>query len=106
MCRGRAEEREVPVSREVLDRATERLDRVHHAPNRAAEHLAGILGVHPLRELGRPDDVGEQDGHDLALLAHLAAHRPIVLARTGRGSRKPREDDREPFLDTRNGRGG
>jgi hypothetical protein len=37
MCRRRAEEREDPVPCEVLDRATERLDRVHHAPNRAAE---------------------------------------------------------------------
>ena len=85
----RAEQREDPVAGEVLDRAAERLDRIHHPPNGAAEHLARVFGVHPLRELRRPDDVGEQGGHDLAFFAHLAAHRPILLASRGGNPQEP-----------------
>ena len=79
------EEREDAVAGEVLDLSTERLDGVDHAPNGGAQELARILGIELLRELRRPDDVGEQGGDDLALLPHLAAHRLILLARSDGG---------------------
>ncbi len=85
VCDRSAEEREDAVAGEVLHRSTERLDGVDHAPDGGAQELARILGIELLRELRRPDDVGEQGGDDLPLLAHLAAHRLIVLARSDGG---------------------
>ena len=55
-----AEERQDAVAGEILDRSTERLDGVDHAPNGVAEDLARILGIELLREPRRADDVGEQ----------------------------------------------
>jgi hypothetical protein len=89
-----SEERVDAVAGQVLDRPAERLDGVDHTPNGAAEDLTRILGIQQLRQLRRADDVGEQGGHDLALLPHLAAHGPILLVSPGGGNRRVRPSAR------------
>ena len=45
----RPEEREDTVAGEILHRSAERLDGLDHPPDRAAEDLAGVLGVQSAR---------------------------------------------------------
>jgi hypothetical protein len=68
-----AEDRHDRVSDELLDAAAVALDDVAHRLEEAREHAADALRVEPLAQLGRADDVTEQDGHGLALLARLLA---------------------------------
>ena len=43
------------------------MNRVHHAGHRAVKQVLSILGVQVADQLGRADDIGEQDGDLLAL---------------------------------------
>ncbi len=70
MGHGRSEEREDPVAGEVLDGPSERLDGGHHPGDRLPDDEPHLLGVEPLRERGRADDVGVERRHRLSLLAH------------------------------------
>ena len=47
------------------------------------EQLAHILWIHPLRPRGKPDQIGEQDGHDLAFLSELGRRRSQRRAALG-----------------------
>ena len=43
--------------------------------DRLADHQLDLLGVEPLAKRGRADEVGEEDRHDLSLLAKLLGRR-------------------------------
>ena len=74
--RRRAEEGEDAVAREILDVAAERLDLADDPRHRLSNDELHVLRVEPVRERGRPDDVGEDGRQDLPLLAHDGrAHR-------------------------------
>jgi len=55
------------VSHELLDRPANTLDLSGHRFVEAVEQGPRPLGILPSRELRRPDQVGEEDGHELAL---------------------------------------
>ncbi len=63
----RPEEGEHAVAREILDVAAERFDLADNARHRLADDELHVLGVEPLAERGRADDVGEQRRQYLAL---------------------------------------
>ena len=86
MRHGRSEEREDPVPGEILDGAPERLDGGHHPGDRLPDDEPHLLGVEPLPERGRADDVGVERRHRLSLLAHRGccaglAHASLIAAR-------------------------
>ena len=56
------------VSHELLDSPTDALDLCRHRFVEAVEQRACPLGILRIRELRRPDQVGEEHGHELALL--------------------------------------
>ena len=64
-----AEDRHHGVADVVLDRAAVALDDIAHADEPALHRPAQRLGIHALSERRRSDDVGEDDGDDLAALA-------------------------------------
>jgi hypothetical protein len=69
------------VSDELLDAASVALDDISHRLEEATEHAARAFRVEPLAELGRADDVAEEDRHVLPLLARLVARgRPAFRA--------------------------
>jgi hypothetical protein len=63
-----AEHRHHRVADELLDAAAVALDRHPHGLEVPGHDLQQRLGVQPVPEQGRPDDVGEHDGHGLARL--------------------------------------
>src|SRR5207244_464037 len=67
--RRRAEEREYAVAREILDVPIEGLDLPDDPRHSLADHELHILGIEPLGERRRADDVSEERGQDLPLLA-------------------------------------
>ena len=69
-----AEDRHHRVADELLGAAAECHELVHGGVVELAEDLAGAFRVEPLREPGRIDQVGEQDGDHLAL---VGPRRPI-----------------------------
>ena len=70
----RAEEGENAVAREILDVAAERLDLADDPRHRLADDELHVLGVEPLCERGRADDVGEDGRQHLPLLPHGGGH--------------------------------
>ncbi len=66
---GRAEHAEHRVADELVHRAAEMLDRAFQQRVIDAEHRLDVLGVRLVRAFREPDEVAEQDGDDLALLA-------------------------------------
>ena len=67
MRRGNAEDRHHGVADVLLDGPALRLDLGSHHREPRAHHLAQLLRVEPVGELGRPRHVGEENGDDLAL---------------------------------------
>ena len=65
----RTEQRHGGVADELLDRPAVALELGADALVVAAEHGSHVLGIHPLGTLGGPDQVAEEDGDDLPLLA-------------------------------------
>jgi hypothetical protein len=63
------EERHHSVSYELLDRAAVPLELAAQTLPVRAEHGAHVLRIEPLRARGKADEVGEEHGDDLALLA-------------------------------------
>jgi len=63
----RAENAHHGITDELLDDAPVRLDPASREPVVRAQQPVDVLGVEPLSEFGRPDDVAEQGGDDLAL---------------------------------------
>ena len=79
----RTEQGEHPVAREVLHRPAEPLDGVHHPRDRVADQEADLLGVEPLAERRRSDEVGGERGDHPPLFTHcgLRAHHGVVSHR-------------------------
>jgi hypothetical protein len=83
----RSEEREDPVAGEILDRAAQSLNGGQHPGDRLADDQPHFLGVEPLPERGRPNDVSVECRHRLALFAHRrrrfgVAHASLIAARS------------------------
>ena len=70
-----AEEGEDAVAGEILDVAAEPIDVGDDAGDRFADDELDLFRVEPLGERRRADEVGEQDRHDLPLLAKLLDRR-------------------------------
>ena len=58
------------VADELLDGAAVALERALHRIEVARHHSAEQLGIEPLAEARRPDDIAEDDRHDLPHLGH------------------------------------
>src|SRR6476620_1685013 len=80
MRRRGTEESETAVAREILDRATELLHRMHHPRNRLTNDQARLLRIEPLGDRRRTHQVGGKSSDDSAFLTHrrIGAHRPIL----------------------------
>ena len=78
-----AEHRHHRVADELLHRAAEALELVAQPRVVRPEQRAHLLGIHALRARGEADEVGEEDGDDLALLEP----RLLVDARAARRRR-------------------
>ena len=65
----RAEERDHRVADELLDGAAEALELGAKVRVVGGEQRADVLGVELLRARGEPDEIGEEHGDDLPLLA-------------------------------------
>ena len=65
-----SEHRHDGVADELLDRAAVALQLGAHSGVVAVEGCPDVLRIHALRASRRPDQVDEQDRHDLAFLAH------------------------------------
>ena len=78
----RAEERHHRVADELLDRAAEALELVAQVRVVGREHRADVLGIELLGARREADEVGEEDGDDLALLAR-GRGRPLERRATG-----------------------
>jgi hypothetical protein len=63
----RAEQRHDPVTHELVHRPFEPVYRLHHQLKDGVEELAGVLRVTVSEKLHRALEVGEEDGHLLAL---------------------------------------
>ncbi len=63
----RAEDRHDAVAQHLVDRALVGVHGVHHHLLERIEQRAHFFRIEVLHEVGRPLDVGEQDGHLLAL---------------------------------------
>ncbi len=73
LVRGRrAEQRHHRVADELLDRPAAPLELGAQTRVVGLEDRAHVLRIHLLGPRGEPDEVGEEDGHDLALLARRA----------------------------------
>jgi hypothetical protein len=69
----RAEQRHDAVAHHLVDGALVAVDRLHHALEHAVEQHAGVLGIAVGEELERALEVGEEDGHLLALAGQRRA---------------------------------
>jgi hypothetical protein len=67
---GCAEEGQDAVAGEILDRAAELLDRVHHPAHGLADHQARLLRIEFLGDRRRPHEVGREGCDDSPFLAH------------------------------------
>ena len=63
----RAEERHDPVAHDLVDGALVAVDGLHHVLEHRVEQLARLLGIAVGEQLHRALEVGEEDGHLLAL---------------------------------------
>ena len=63
----RAEQRHDPVAHHLVDGALVAVDGLHHVLEHGVEELAGLLGIAVGEQLHRALEVGEEDGHLLAL---------------------------------------
>ena len=96
----RAEDADDGVADELLDRPAAPLELAAEPVVVRGEDRADVLGVEPLGARRRPDEVGEDHGDDLPLLADERSARPRaasrILRRSGRrrGSRARRKDRR------------
>jgi len=63
----RAEQRHDPVPHHLIDGAFVAVDGLHHVFEHRVEEPAGVLRVAVREELHRPPEVGEENGHLLAL---------------------------------------
>ena len=68
---GNAEDHHQPVAHAAHDGALKSIDRIPHAGQRRRKAIERVLGVLVADQFGRADDVGEQDGNDLALAERL-----------------------------------
>ena len=66
-CERRAEERHDPVPHHLVDRALVAMDGLHHPRENGIENRARLLGVAIGEQLHGALEVGEEDGHLLAL---------------------------------------
>ena len=82
LVRGRrAEDGHHRVADELLDDAAELLDLCTDGREIRRKQVAHVFGVEPLGAAGRADEIGEEDGDDLALLARrLRLHRDRCAA--------------------------
>src|SRR3954466_668698 len=71
----RAEDGHHRIPDELLDGAPEALELGTKLRVVSRERRADVLGVEPLRARGRADEVGEEDRHDLPLLARRSGRR-------------------------------
>ena len=78
LCRGRTEGCHDRVADELLDRPAGVVDLGRHRVVEAVEEGARALRVLRVRELGRADEVGEENGRELPLLARLDGSRERV----------------------------
>ena len=78
---GRAEHRHHRVADELLHRAAEALELVAQARVVGPQQRAHLLGIHLLGARREADEVGEEDGDDLALLEPR-----LLLGRERRGA--------------------
>ena len=62
-----AEHRHQAVAHQAADGPLVAVDGAHHPLDGAVEQALGVLGIAVADQLGRADDVGEQDGDLLAL---------------------------------------
>ena len=85
------------VADELLDRAAEALELVAQPRVIRPEQRAHLLGIHALGARGKADEVGEEDGHDLALLE------PRVLRRLQEAPRRRCRNARHPDSPGRSG---
>ena len=74
VCDGRAEDCHHRVADELLHRPAEALDVGLHALVVRAKRRADVLGVGPVGAAREPDEVDEEHGDDLALLAGRRLH--------------------------------
>ena len=72
-----AEAHEQPVALAVLDEAAEALDDLHAGRAVLAQDLAQLLGVDPVGQRGRPDEVAEHERH-LAAVVRSAQQLPRI----------------------------
>ena len=63
------------VADELLDRSAVRLDPPTREGVVRAQEPVDVLGIEPLAELRRPDDVAEQDGDGLAFFSRGGRYR-------------------------------
>ena len=75
----RAEERHDPVAHDLVDGALVAVHRLHHPLEHAVEQLARLLRVAVGEQLHRALEVGEEDGHLLALALERALRREDLL---------------------------
>ena len=68
-CRRSPEHRHDGVADELLDRPTGELDLLTHGRVEALELHPNALGVFTIGECGRADEIGEENGDELALFA-------------------------------------
>src|SRR5579864_660455 len=93
--RGRAEEGEHAVPRQILDVAAERLHLPDDARDRLADDELHVLGIEALSERGRADDVREERRQHPALLANRrGAHRRAACAASARSTASSPAADR------------
>jgi hypothetical protein len=76
-----AEERDDGIADELLDRAAVALELVPEAGVIRREQCPDVLGIELLGARGEPDEIGEENGEDLALLP-LGRTRGIELGAT------------------------
>jgi hypothetical protein len=77
---GCAEERHDGVADELLDRAASALELLAQARIVGRQHRSDVLGIQLLGASREPDEVGEEDGDDLALLPRLGGGRQLGAA--------------------------
>ena len=83
MRHGRAEERQHGVTDELLHRAAVSLQLGAQPQVIAGEQSAHVLGIELLRARRETDQVAEEHGDDLPLLAWLLRHRRLLGGRWG-----------------------
>jgi len=82
---GRAEERHDPVTHHLVDHAFVTMDGLHHPLKHRIEQLARLLGIAVGQQFHRALEIGEEDGHLLALALEGALRGEDLLGEVLRG---------------------